>query len=62
MSKMKPKPAGEELEPKVPADLRKALVVSPLRGSVEGSYADRTQRLYELDRFSQTIGDTEKPY
>jgi uncharacterized protein YdeI (YjbR/CyaY-like superfamily) len=29
MNKMKSKPAGEEPEPKVPADLRKALAVAP---------------------------------
>ena len=55
---MNPKPAAEEL--RVPTDLRKALDATypDGEGSVEGSHADRAQGLYQLDRLSQTSGDT----
>ena len=45
---MNPKPAGEESEPRLPTDLRKALDATypDGEGSVEGSHADRAQGLY----------------
>ncbi len=39
MNKMNPKPAGEESEPRVPTDLRKALAAAPL---VEAVWRDLT--------------------
>ena len=39
MNKMNPKPAGEESEPRVPTDLRKALAATPM---VKAQWSDLT--------------------
>ena len=52
MNKTKPETLGEEPEDRAPTDLRKALA---------GGDPDRAPGLYQLDRLSQTSGDTHAP-
>jgi hypothetical protein len=51
-------PSGEEPEPRVPADLRKALAAAPkARTFVVRHHAQRAQRLDPLDRLRQAARD-----
>ena len=55
-------PVGEEPEPKVPADLRKALAAGAEgTGFVVGHHAHRAQRLDPVDHLRQATGNPRAP-
>jgi hypothetical protein len=56
MKKVNPKPAGDESEPRMPTDLRKALAATPTAKAQWRGLTPIARR--DFDRLSQTIGDT----
>src|SRR5207249_6635078 len=54
-------PSGEEPEPRVPADLRKARGRPESAGVVVGHHSHRAQRLDPLDRLCQAARDSRAP-
>ena len=54
-------PAGEEPEPSVPADLRKALAAAPKARALWSGITPIAQRLDPLDHLGQTARDSRAP-